>query len=288
MSKSAPIKEVYIDHTELMKHPSERGLEALEILTERLGKFAIDRVDEPKKADAMIVLGGDGTFLKSMHEHDFPEVPIIGVNTGTLGFLMNISPEEAPIRKMVKRMAKGKYKTKSWPLLEVPVGSEGDTELAINDIVVGNKDRDQAFKASLRIGEDGVFDHFVGDGFIFSTPQGSTSYSLSAGGPVLQEGLSAYVVTPSNPHISKHYCSLPRPVVVDGSDKSTVGVKEIEKRPFRVSADGRALDKWFEEDDGQVEVRLSNDKSLSIIRFAGYDYFNRVSDAFGGRQPVDE
>ncbi len=288
MSNMPPVKELFIDHAEVTKYQNERGLEALEILTETLGEFAIERVDSPDKADAMVVLGGDGTFLHSMREHDFPNIPIAGVNTGTMGYLMDTLPGEDDLRQMLRCMSVGNWMVKSLPLLEVPVGNEGDTVLAMNDVVVGSVDRTQAFKASLRLGEKGMFDHFVGDGFIFATPQGSTSYSYSAGGPILHEDLHAYVVTPSNPHGTKHYYSLPRSVVVDGRVEAVVQAKELEKRPLMVNADKLSLDEWFQDGDGQVSVGLSDSRKLGIVRFSEYDYFSHISDAFGGKQAVEE
>src|SRR5262249_2066170 len=125
-------------------------------------------------------------------------------------------------------------------------------------------------------------EHFVGDGFIFATPQGSTSYSFSAGGPILQEDVPAYVVTPSNPHQSHQYFSLTAPAIVSGDTEAVVAVKDAVKRPFEVSVDGHILD-WPDGEE-EVKVGVAQDKSLRIMRFDGHDYFAHVSAAFRGKR----
>jgi len=277
MNQPNQIREVYIDRTALR----EDNTEVLDILSAALGAVAIEQVATPDEADAMIVTGGDGAFMHALRRHGFPNVPVTGINTGTLGFYMDTAPTEEAVGAMARQLAIGEYTAKLLPLLEVPVGPEENLEYAANEVVVERASL-QAFNASLRLGS-GEFEHFVGDGFIFATPQGSTSYSLSAGGPILQEDIEAYVVTPSNPHKSHQYYSLTAPAIVSSQTEAVVTVKDIQKRPFKVSVDGYILDDW-PEDECQVKVRVAKDKKLQIIRFDGHDYFAHVSAAFRGKQ----
>lgn len=277
MSATNQIREVFIDNIEL----PERDSETLDMLTGVLGSVAIERVATPAEADAMIVIGGDGTFLHALRRHNFPDISVTGVNTGTLGFYMDTAPNEEAMDTMARRLVAGTYRTKLLPLLEVPLRQTEELEYAANEVVV-ERDSSQAFKASLQLGE-GEFEHFVGDGFIFATPQGSTSYSLSAGGPVLQEDVEAYIVTPSNPHKSHNYYSLTAPAVVSSKTEALVTVKDTEKRPFKVSVDDLILEDWPKDED-EVRVRVAQDKKLQVIRFESHDYFAHVSVAFRGKQ----
>jgi NAD+ kinase len=271
------INEVYVEDSGV----SEREAPALEILEGVLGSLSVEQVASPAEAKAMIVIGGDGSFLHAVRRHAFPDIPVTGINTGTLGFFMDTPPDEEAITGMVENLASGLYAVKSLPILEVPVDGKDVPEYALNEVGIG-RDGSQSFNASLRIGE-GEFEHFVGDGLIFSTPQGSTSYNLSAGGPILQEDLKAYVVTPSNPHKSHHYFSLAAPAVVSAETEAVVEAKDTEKRPFKVEVDGKEIEEW-PEGQSQVIVRVAADKRLQVIRFDGHDYFSRVSATFRGKR----
>lgn len=287
MNAANAIHEVYIDHAAIEdleeREDRQNATEALSILVETLGSYAIDRVATPREADAMLVLGGDGSFLRALRRHEFPNIPTTGINTGTLGFFMDTLPNEEGIDTMVRRLASGRYVSKLLPLLEVPLYSGEGSEYAINDVVVRHKTT-QSFKASLRLGE-GEFDHFVGDGFIFATPQGSTGYSMAAGGPILQEDINAYVVTPSNPHRSNHYCSLEAPAIVSADKEATVVVREAKKRPFSIDVDGNNLD-WPQE-ECEIRVKVAEDKKLQIVRFSNFDYFQHASAAFRGKRNIE-
>lgn len=269
------IESVYVDSSGL----PESVVEPRTILSDALGRLAIDQAATVSDADAMVVFGGDGAFLHALRKHNFPDIPVTGINTGTLGFYMDTLPTEEHIENMAACLAVGRFVVKRLPLLEVPQ-RDAASAYAVNEVVVARKSL-QAFKASLRLGA-GEFEHFVGDGFIFATPQGSTSYSLSAGGPVLQEDVPAYVVTPSNPHTSHNYYSLTAPAVVSAETEAVLQVKEVEKRPFVVSVDDEMLD--WPDDEHEVRIRVAQDKRLQIVRFDGHDYFQHVSDAFRGKK----
>lgn len=288
MNTAKAIQEVYVDHVGLEdlegKKDRRNADEALSILVEKLGTYAIGQAATPQEADAMVILGGDGSFLHAIRRHGFPDIPMTGINTGTLGFFMDTLPTEEDIDAMTQRLASGRYATKCLPLLELPLWHGESSEYAINDVVIRHKTT-QSFKAALRLGY-GVFDHFVGDGFIFATPQGSTGYSMAAGGPILQEDIDAFVVTPSNPHPSNHYRSLERPAIVSADKDAMVVVRETEKRPFSIDVDGNNID-WPQEED-EIRVKIADDKRLQIVRFSNFDYFQHTSAAFRGKQSIQE
>lgn len=272
--RTPEIQTVFVDSDGL--HDSK--LETLDKLHVALGAAALDPTTNITEADAMIIMGGDGAFLHAVRRHDFADIPVTGINTGTLGFYMDTLPTEAGLERMATSLKTGAFCVKQLPLLQVRVGETRG--YAINEVVVGRESL-QAFKASLQLGK-GEFDHFVGDAFIFTTPQGSTSYALSAGGPILQEGLEAYAVVPSNPHRSHNYYSLGSPAVVSGDTEARLQIQEVAKRPYIVSVDDVVLDSTDQE---EVTVRIASDKKLQIIRFDDHDYFQHVSATFRGKRP---
>jgi NAD+ kinase len=152
-------------------------------------------------ADLIIVLGGDGTLLsvaRQVREHN---VPILGVNLGSLGFLTEVSLEELP--EILPRIVSGNYRVSTRTMLDVTVQREGEEIFALsllNDAVI-TKD---ALARIIDI-ETYVDDQYLttvrGDGLIVSTPTGSTGYSLAAGGPILHPSLEHVVLTPICPHM---------------------------------------------------------------------------------------
>lgn len=160
-------------------------------------------------ADFIVVFGGDGTILSVAREVAARDVPILGVNMGTLGFLTSVKIEA--IQPALQRVLAGDYSIDRRQLLRAEVVANGDRNgsyEALNDVVIN--------KAALAriIRMDAFIDHdfiaqFPADGLIVSTPTGSTAYSLSAGGPILFPSLEAITVTPICPHTLTN-----RPIVV--------------------------------------------------------------------------
>jgi NAD kinase len=135
MDPAIQIREVYIDSTAAKEHDGE----ALDVLTGVLGSLAIEQVATPEEADVMIIMGGDGTFLHSLRRNRFPNIPVTGINTGTLGFYMDTKPTEEAISAMVQHLVDGTFAVKSLPLLEVPVGQTEAVEYATNEVVVDHR-----------------------------------------------------------------------------------------------------------------------------------------------------
>jgi len=170
-------------------------------------KVELEHVGEG--ADLIIVLGGDGTMLAVARYLKGQDVPILGVNLGGLGFLTEISVEEMPI--MLEKVVSGQYKTSTRIMLDVSVIRAGGKVFefsVLNDAVI-TKD------ALARIIDIEVYVNSVylttykADGLIFSTPTGSTGYSLSAGGPILYPSLKNIIVTPICPHMLTN-----RPIII--------------------------------------------------------------------------
>ncbi|HPU29339.1 MAG TPA: NAD(+)/NADH kinase [Syntrophorhabdaceae bacterium] len=154
-----------------------------------------------EEAELIIVLGGDGTLLAVARQLKGKEVPILGVNLGGLGFLTEISVEELP--SMLKSILSGNYKTSRRMMLDVGVIRDGNMIFnlpVLNDAVI-TKDA-LARIIDIEVYVNNVYlTMYKADGLIFSTPTGSTGYSLSAGGPILYPSLKNVIITPICPHM---------------------------------------------------------------------------------------
>jgi NAD+ kinase len=146
--------------------------------------------------DACCVIGGDGTLLGAAKEAAREQVPIIGVNRGSLGFLTTFSAEEA--RLQLPSLIAGHYVRVERALLDCSTGP-GQHDLALNDVLI--KDEVNSRLVRLEVEADGeLVTDYLCDGLIFSTPTGSTAYNLSAGGPLIHPGAEVIAMTPICPH----------------------------------------------------------------------------------------
>ena len=148
--------------------------------------------------DFMITAGGDGTILDAVTYIRDSGIPILGVNTGRLGFLSNVSREE--ISKAVQALKSGEYTLDERNLLELSSDAV-DLELsfALNEVTVSRKDTTSMVTVHTWINND-YLNSYWADGLIIATPTGSTGYSLSCGGPIIMPGSESFVITPIAPH----------------------------------------------------------------------------------------
>lgn len=152
------------------------------------------------RADLVVVLGGDGSILRTAHRMGYQQRPVVGVNLGTLGFLAHFSPEE--VGETLDACAAGRFRLVDHLMFECEI-RRGDrfvaTELGLNETAILAGPPFSMIEVQLLV--DG--EHATtcrGDGLIVSTPVGSTAHSLSAGGPILREDLDVFLFTPLNPH----------------------------------------------------------------------------------------
>jgi NAD+ kinase len=183
--------------------------------------------------DLMVVLGGDGTLLSAARVTAAIDVPLLGVNLGTLGFLTEVSPQT--LYGVLDAIAKGQARVESRFLMQCDL-LRGDevrgSYLVFNDAVVNKTTLARLNTYDLYI--DKLFvSSYRADGMIVATPTGSTAYSLSAGGPVLMPTVSALVVTPVAPHSLTH-----RPLVVPDSAEIEILLRSQEEVAY-LSLDGQ-------------------------------------------------
>jgi len=185
------------------------------------------------QADALLVLGGDGTLLATAREACRGPVPMLGVNLGGLGFLTATAEKELP--DALDRLAEGRVVLEPRMMLEARVRTKDGgvwSALGLNDAVIHAADRTRVIRMEVKIGRSGI-GRFSADGIIIATPTGSTAYSLSAGGSIVRPTVEALLATPVCPHSVGF-----RPLVV-GSGES-VGVRVAPGGPtVRITVDGQ-------------------------------------------------
>ena len=241
------------------------------------GQEVVPRAQMASKAlDLVIVLGGDGTLLSAARITAAVDVPLLGVNLGSLGFLTEVPLQS--LYSMLEAIAQGRAAVQRRSLMQCQL-LRGDTVrgsyLVFNDAVVNKTALARLNTYDLYI--DKVFvSSYRADGMIVATPTGSTAYSLSAGGPVLMPTVSAFVITPVAPHSLTH-----RPLVVPDSVEIEILLRSEEEVAY-LSLDGQpGLDL---RDGDRVRCRRS-EHHVNLFR-TGSDFFQvlRTKLKWGERQ----
>lgn len=176
---------------ELMQIARQAGTKKLKLSGDR--KLSRDYF---KDCDACCVIGGDGTLLGAVRGAAAANIPIIGVNQGSLGFLTTFSADEA--RAHFATLLGGEYRTARRELLDCKTGPRRN-DIALNDVLI--KDAKPSRIVRLEVFANGqLVTDYICDGLIFSTPTGSTAYNLAAGGPIIHPAAAVIAMTPICPH----------------------------------------------------------------------------------------
>ncbi len=164
------------------------------------GTLALKKRSDIGKMDLLISLGGDGTYLRAIRTLEGRQIPILGVNLGSLGFLTPTRAENAV--QTVKKFIAGEMELTPRSMIEIKLYRKRklkDSWLALNDVVIERGSLSQLITIGIR-SEKHLVSEVKTDGIIVATPTGSSAYNLAAGGPILHPGVNALVVTPIAPH----------------------------------------------------------------------------------------
>jgi NAD+ kinase len=185
------------------------------------------------KADFLFSIGGDGTLLKAVTYVRDSSIPILGINTGRLGFISSISADQ--IDEAITDVLKGNYKINERTVLELSTSKKlfKDKNFALNEVAVSKKDTSSMIRIDAYV-DDEFLNTYWADGLVVSTPTGSTGYSLSCGGPIITPGTNNIIITPNAPHNLNV-----RPIVIDGNSVVKLKVEDREQLAL-VSLDSRS------------------------------------------------
>ncbi len=184
-------------------------------------------------ADAAVSIGGDGSFLRTAAWVGDKEIPIVGVNTGHLGFLASLSVDQ--LSTLPAMLAGGHYRTEARSLIEVDCPGLRGWPYALNEVAIAKGESASIIDVKARIDGADLADYRA-DGLIIATPTGSTAYNLSVGGPIVQPTAPVMVLSP----VAAHSLSL-RPLVVGDTSVLTFTC-DSRAGGFRISVDGRSTD----------------------------------------------
>lgn len=201
-----------------------------------------------KESDIIITIGGDGTIIHAAKHAAEENKPLLGINFGRVGFVATMEPEE--INKL-DNLLTGNYISEKRMLLKVIIHKDGKIKetLAINDAVVSRGSLSRMVDLFVYVNDKKICDYRA-DGVLLSTPTGSTAYSLSAGGPVIQPNLNCILLTPVCPH-----SLFSRSVIFGDSDKISVEVSGEDNEEVYLTV------------DGQHSVKLSSGDKIEVSKY---------------------
>ena len=252
---------------------SQKAREALEKKLESEG--CIITQEPSSDTDLIISIGGDGSTLDAILRFNFPTAPIVGINTGHLGFFQEIHPEE--LDQFIFNFKTGHYQTQELITVQAVVtGSDGREHVhtGLNEVIIrGSHTYTSHFNISIG---DSFIERFSGDGILIASPAGSTAYNYSLGGSIVDPRLRLLQVTPIAPMNTTAYRSFTSSILLP-SDLS-----------LGIVPDYRKDDTTFIITDGMEttyknvsNIRIGfSDKVIKLIRFEGYDFWNKVKSKF--------
>jgi len=224
--------------------------------------------DPNQKCDMVIALGGDGYMLKLVKLMDFSPVPIMGLNYGTVGALMNRKTSVAELIDMIRNREFKIRESKAITCEYVDLEGKSGVITALNEFVL---ERAQPSTIRLNIFLDNQqISQYSGDGLIVATPTGSTAYSFAAGGPILHSSISAYVLTPISPHRPVQFHSLTFPIVLPMSSLIEVDVLDENFRKVNLVMDGKLVSRI-----SRVVIKISK-KSVFLVRFLDHSFTGQL------------
>ncbi len=238
-----------------------------------LGEFnpdvpTVDLKTELPQADMLVCFGGDGTILHAARDASAFGVPVIGVNMGSVGFMAEVEQDNLP---ELTRLLRGEFVVENRMLLDVKVIREGRTlfrSIALNDAVVTKGAVARVIDLDI-YGDKALICNMYGDGVIVATPTGSTAYSLSAGGPIVEPTAENILVTPISAHMLQA-----KAFVLDRNRIINVTVPQESRKTAYLSVDGGKAFKLFSGDT--VEIGRSR-RYLRLVKLTSQNFYEIIN-----------
>ncbi|NLD10727.1 MAG: NAD(+)/NADH kinase [Clostridiales bacterium] len=226
-------------------------------------------------ADLLVCIGGDGTFLEAIHKFDFPGMPIIGINTGHLGFFQEIMP--AKMDDFIFNFSNNKYSLQPLSTVKIQINTKsGETyeHIGLNEVIIKNSN---ARTVHLNMSIGGSFiERYSGDGILVATPAGSTAYNYSLGGSIVDPRLNLLQVTPMAPMNTTAYRSFTSSVLLPSELSLDLIPDMYEESSLSIIYDG-----FRETYDNARSLTVSfSDIKVNLLRFEGYDFWTKVKSKF--------
>ena len=222
--------------------------------------------DIKSKIDFLLSIGGDGTLLNTITLIRDSGIPVIGINTGRLGFLSNIS--EAEILDAVDALYSKKYVLEKRSLIKLETSNAlfGDLNFALNELTVMKKNTSSMITINTYVNGE-YLNSYWADGLIIATPTGSTAYSLSCGGPIITPESENFIITP----IASHNLTV-RPIVIPDRYEIKLNVSDDRNKSMLVSLDSRT-----QTIDNSIELTVSKAPfKINLVRLENENFFSTI------------
>lgn len=252
-----------------------KSMETKEILSEKLMAAGFDVYDElHPETELIISIGGDGSFLKTVHDFEFPEIPVLGINTGHLGFFPDIYPKQ--IDQFINAYKNNDYILQDISILQASICTKKSCSdvFAINEVVVKG-DKSRTIHINLKVNDKDI-QNFSGDGMIISTPTGSTAYNYSAGGSIVDPSLNLMQLTPLSPINTNAYRCFTSSIIFSKDSNIKISPEYRFEDSILIVIDG--VEHRFSEIDN-IQISIS-DVKIQLLRMSNYEFWSRVSDKF--------
>jgi NAD+ kinase len=227
-----------------------------------------------KDSELIVSIGGDGALLRTLHMYDFPSIPVLGINTGHLGFFQEIHPNE--LDEFVFLYKQGRYNIQNLKTIKAVV-KDKDKEYqyrGLNEITI-KADSSSTVHLNISIGNSFI-ERFSGDGILVCTPAGSTAYNYSLGGSIVDPGLSILQITPIAPMNTTAYRSFTSSVVLPEELSVTIHPEPREGSGFLIVSDG------MEHKHSCISEVVMGfcETEVRLMRFEHYDFWTKVKTKF--------
>lgn len=226
---------------------------------------------EDAQADMIFVFGGDGTMLRALDSFVSYGIPMLGVNLGRLGFLLETEKEDLP--QALDMICSGDYDIERRMMLHVQMLHNGKSvsAYATNEVSISRGLSQRMIALDAYVGKTHV-DHYIADGIVLASPTGSTGYSLSAGGPIVSPDVPCFVLNPICPHTLQS-----RPIVLSCNETVTLCVSMKEMREgIQLSIDGQAVCQM--QNHEQIQVSRSEHDAMLVRFHKDRNYFSLLKD----------
>jgi NAD+ kinase len=227
----------------------------------------IERVDDGEQPDVCVVLGGDGSILYALRRFADTEVPVFGINFGTIGFLAAVEREQ--LQEGLRRAFTGDFEVLDLPALKVDLPVE--LPVALNDVSFNRRPDGRVAELSYAIGGEEV-GNVRCDGLVAATPAGSTGYNLANAGPILAWGVKGYVVSFIAPH------TLAARALVVAPDDALHVRNAAGREPVEIALDGEAAGELAAGDE--LAIRF-HDRIGRLAQVEGANFYHRIREKFG-------
>jgi len=246
-----------------------------EMLRKKLVKSGLRVYEEySEDTELIICIGGDGTLLRLVQEFNFPKTPIVGINTGHLGFFQEVLPEKIDDFIFFYNQDKYSIQSLNGVTCTIKTASGIHKHLALNEIVVRGL-MTHPIHLNISINESFI-ERFSGDGLCVSTPAGSTAYNYSLGGSIVDPRLNLLQVSPIAPMQNTAYRSFTSSILLPSNDKLTIIPCGEYDKTLSVVYDGLMKDY---ENVEEMTIQLSR-KKINLMRFDDYQFWEKVKSKF--------